>query len=131
MIDKTANDTQKSIGGELHQLARAGRLDLLEVCTPAGSTLSQQVIDDGGTAERIGMHNGYDLATSTGRRRFQMTHRRLKPRHLWTSPPCTAFSQMQRLNEDKPGCKEKLIKQRARARRIYITIRDAVREQQI
>ena len=42
------------------------RLDLLEVCAPWDSTLSQSVIDQGGKAMRVELHNGFDLSTKAG-----------------------------------------------------------------
>lgn len=42
------------------------RVDLVEICAPWDSPLSQAVIDAGGKAERWGCHNGFDLSTKSG-----------------------------------------------------------------
>ena len=73
------------------------RLDLIEVCTPSDSPLADTVIKRGGTAERFGLHNA-DLSSDP---KFPWARKRaniMKPRHMWFSPPCTMFSQMQNAN---------------------------------
>ena len=73
------------------------RLDLIEVCAPIDSPLTKIVLRRGGKAERFGLHNaGFsnDMKISWARN-YAAT---MKPRHMWLSPPCTMFSQMQNAN---------------------------------
>ncbi|CAK0880367.1 unnamed protein product, partial [Prorocentrum cordatum] len=65
-VDQYDLDYTKEIGDDVNFLSRNGRYDLLEVCTPPMSRLSQAVLDLGGAAFRAGVHNGFDLATKTG-----------------------------------------------------------------
>lgn len=63
------------------------RVDLLEVCCPWDSPLSAAVVEAGGQAFRMGIHNGYDLATKAGLTKALETLRQLRPRYLHVSPP--------------------------------------------
>ena len=70
------------------------RLGLIEVCTPTDSSLADRVIKRGGKAERRGLHNA-DLSNNSTFAWARQRAALLKPRHMWFSPPCTMFSQMQ------------------------------------
>lgn len=74
----------------------------------------------GGTAVRIGLHNGYDLSTKAGYHKAAHLVRTLKPKYLHCSPPCFPFSIMQNANqrtqeqvkrlEEKKGLVRKILK---------------------
>ena len=70
---------------------RQNRADLIEVCTPQNSMLAATVMKRGGLAERWGLHN-YDLSTADHFVNARRDLLRIRPRHLWLSPPCTQFS---------------------------------------
>ncbi|CAK0904869.1 unnamed protein product, partial [Prorocentrum cordatum] len=101
-IDQYDLDYTKEIGDDVNFLSRNGRYDLLEVCTPPKSRLSQAVIDLGGAAFRAGVHNGFDMATKIGVRRFALWIRQHRPRRIVMSPPCTADCQLQNWNQKTP-----------------------------
>ncbi|CAK0911327.1 unnamed protein product, partial [Prorocentrum cordatum] len=117
-IDQYDLDYTKEIGDDVNFLSRNGRYDLLEVCTPPKSRLSQAVIDLGGAAFRAGVHNGFDMATKTGVRRLALWIRQHRPRRIVVSPPCTADCQLQNWNQKTPEDRERLRKKVQQARRI-------------
>ena len=71
------------------------RVDLVEICAPWDSPLSQAVIDAGGTVERWGCHNGYDLSTKSGCVKALKRLKQVRPRYVHISPPCDPWSIMQ------------------------------------
>ncbi|CAK0795038.1 unnamed protein product, partial [Prorocentrum cordatum] len=111
-------DYTKEIGDDVNFLSRNGRYDLLEVCTPPKSRLSQAVIDLGGAASRAGVHNGFDMAMKTGVRRLALWIRQHWPRRIVLSPPCAADCQLQNWNQKTPEDRERLRKNVQQARRI-------------
>ena len=78
------------------------RYDLLEVCAPWDSPLSEAVERAGGKAFRIGLHNGYDLATKAGLVKALATLREIRPRYVHVSPPCFPFSSLSHTNRRNP-----------------------------
>ncbi|CAK0846211.1 unnamed protein product [Prorocentrum cordatum] len=117
-LDQYDRDYTKEIGDDVNFLSRNGRYDLLEVCTPPKSRLSQAVIDLGGAALRAGVHSGFDMATETGVRRLTLWIRQRRPRRIVMSPPCTADCQLQNWNKKTPEDCERLRKKVQQARRI-------------
>lgn len=77
----------------LHQSMPESRhqVDLIEVCTPHDSPLSKAISRRGGQAQRWGLHN-FDLSKNDQFIKAQRELVRIKPRHLWQSPPSTQFS---------------------------------------
>ena len=53
-----SNDTMSSFDD-----VTGHRMDLIEVCAPWDSPLTQEVESKGGKAMRLGLHNGYDLSS--------------------------------------------------------------------
>ena len=84
------------------------RVDLLEVCCPCNSPLSQAVIDAGGKAYRVGLHNGYDLATKNGFSKAAALLRRLRPRYIHVSPPCDPWTSQNNMNQRTEAARTKL-----------------------
>ena len=95
----------------------------MEVCTPKDSNLSQAVMSGGGTARRVGLFNGYDLATRTGLQRVLHLCRSEKPRRVVFSPPCGADSSIQELNMLTPEGVRKVNEKRRKSRKIRANIR--------
>ena len=58
------------------------RLDLLEVCAPWDSPLSQCVIHQGGKAMMVGLPYGFDLSTKAGFTKACHLLRERRPRYL-------------------------------------------------
>ena len=87
------------IGQDVDALLSTGRYDLLELCTPPDSRLSAHTEALGGQVFRMGLHNGFDLATETGQRRAVIWVQAHKPRRVVMSPPCTADCTLQALNQ--------------------------------
>ena len=54
---------------EFMVLARHCRIDLLEVPTRPGSNLGEAALQQGGSAERLGAHNGFDLSRAASSRK--------------------------------------------------------------
>ena len=85
--------------GDFRELVGLGQLDMLEICAPWDSPLSQAVADNGGRSLSIGLHNGFDLKTVAGFRKALKLLRRTKPRYLHVSPPCDPWSAFQNCNQ--------------------------------
>ena len=99
-------------------LVNSGRYDLLEICAPHDSTLTQTCLELGGRADRLGLHNGHDLSKSTGFQGATQKIRTLRPRHLWISCPCGPWSTMQNLNMRTPEQVQKLKWKRKRSAKL-------------
>ena len=92
-----SNDTMSSFDA-----VTGHRMDLIEVCAPWDSPLTQEVESRGGKAMRLGLHNGYDLSSRQGFLKAAKAVRTNKPRNLHFSPPCFPWSQMQNINQRNP-----------------------------
>ena len=79
---------------EAFQGVTTGGYDLVEVCCPWDSPLSEAVIQAGGRAFRMGLQNGYDLSTKAGLAKASTMIRRLRPRYIHCSPPCNPWSSL-------------------------------------
>ena len=64
LVDKTKELTTE-LSEALSFATRAGRVDIFELCCTESSALSQSVIDQGGSARRMGLWNGYDFAKAS------------------------------------------------------------------
>ena len=109
-----SNDTMKAFDTVTNR-----RVDLVEICTPLDSRLSNEVERKGGTAIRLGCHNGYDLSTRAGFLASAKVLRENKPRNAHLSPPCFPWSQFQNLNQRTPEQREELHAKRVVGRRIF------------
>ena len=94
------------------------QVDLVEVCAPWDSPLSQSVIDHGGKAVRIGIHNGYDLSTKAGCAKAIRLVRELRPRYVHVSPACDPWTSVNNANQRNPHQIENLQQKRSYSRRI-------------
>ena len=63
-----ANKVKEETMNAVHDM-QDRTLDLLEICAPWDSPLSEEYKTQGGRVERLGLHNGYDLSTRTGYRK--------------------------------------------------------------
>ena len=95
----------------------SNRVDLVEVCCGPNSLLTQVVVEMGGTAERIGLHNGYDMSTPKGLDKARQLIGKLRPRWLWFSLPCGPTSNIQNLNENTPEKLARSLKRKQKSRR--------------
>lgn len=74
------------------------KADLLEICCGENSGLAQTILDKGGEAFRVGLHNNMDLGTQHGYERARKFWSIVKPRWMWISPICGPTSQVQNMN---------------------------------
>ena len=93
-------------------------VDLLEVCCPWDSPLSQALIDAGGKAYRMGLYNGFDLSTRSGFTKAAATLRRLRPRYIHVSPPCDPWTSQNNMNQRTEEARLKLEARRHDSRKI-------------
>lgn len=92
------------------------RVDLIEVCCGPNSLLSQTVVEHGGTAERVGLFNGFDLSSNKGFEKAKKFIAAKRPRWLWFSLPCGPTSSIQNLNELTPEGLAKSLKRKRKSR---------------
>ena len=92
----------------IQEVLQGPQLDLLEVCAPWDSPLSRAVVEEGGRAMSIGVHNGYDLTTRMGFKRAVKLLRDKKPRYLHVSFPCDPWTPLQNLNQKTEEQREHL-----------------------
>ena len=98
--------------------------DLLELCCPVDSTLSQVVMDRGGRAHRCGLPY-YDMMTQLGGDRVLQAIEEKRPRLLWISVKCGPWSPLQRLfNEDTEEKYQASMQRRKKGRKM---VRQAIR----
>ncbi|CAK0818384.1 unnamed protein product, partial [Prorocentrum cordatum] len=116
--DKVLDEIYQTIAEDLTELGRPYRIDLMEACCPEDSSLSKAVQDQGGKVFRCGLFNGIDMGTATGLRRALHLLRRLRPRRLVLSPPCTADCPIQNLNQKTDQQKATYLAKVRKARRI-------------
>ena len=76
------------------------RLDLLEVMCSSNSELTQQVLQQFGSARRFGLSEG-DLSQSESRKELFKILIKNRPRHVWYSPICGPWCQWSHLNMNK------------------------------
>ena len=93
-------------------------VDLLEVWVSWDSPLSQAVIDAGGKAFRMGLHNGFDLSTKSGFTKAAATLRRLRPRYVHVSPPRDPWTSQNNMNQRTEEARLKLEARRQHSRKI-------------
>ena len=76
------------------------RLDLIEVMCSPESEVTQQVLQQGGSARRFGLSEG-DLSQSNNRKNLFKVIIKHKPRHAWYSPVCGPWCSWSHLNQNK------------------------------
>ena len=114
-----AKQAQKHEADLIHNMReRTQRVDLLEVCCPWDSPLSQAVEQAGGRVYRMGLHNGYDLSTKVGFTKALATLRRLRPRYVHVSPPCHPWSSLMNACQRTPEQRQQLLERRKNSRKI-------------
>ena len=95
----------------------SNRVDLVEVCCGPNSLLSQVVEQFGGTSERIGLFNGFDMSTSKGLEKARRLVAQRRPRWLWFALPCGPTSPIQHLNELTPEGLARSLKRKQKSRK--------------
>lgn len=115
-FSEVANQCQNEFVGAVRDCTH--RLDLLEICAPWDSPLSQAVIDLGGKAMRLGVHNGFDLGTRAGLTKALQVLRKLRPRYAHFSPPCDPWSSINNANQKTAEQIFKLEEKRRSSRRL-------------
>ena len=106
--------------GLLADMAQSDRVFLLEVACSEDSVLTAEAERQGLTAIRAGLHNGFDLCDAAGLRRLVELIRRVRPRHVWVSTECGAFSPLQNLNQRTSEQQAALQKKQREARRQHM-----------
>eukprot|EP00974_Lingulodinium_polyedra_P099970 9683547-Lingulodinium_polyedra.AAC.1 len=121
-LQAAARQLDASLQEALELTTKAGQCDLLEVATTRESGLASAVEARGGTAYRASVWNDFDLATQRGQERLRELVQQLQPRHIWFSPPCTPWSQLQATNQRTPEQCARLASARRRGRRILSAV---------
>ena len=94
------------------------RLDLVEACSPWHSPLGEAVEQAGGSIFRMGLHNGFDLATRAGLVKALAALRKMRPRYLHVSPPCYPWTSVNHTNQKDPNQIRKLQEKQSHGRLI-------------
>ena len=68
------------------------RADLIEICVGPESPLSAEMMAQGRQVLRVGLFNGFDMTTAKGCSRAVALVQRHRPKDLWFSPMCGAWS---------------------------------------
>ena len=136
LLAESKHNMVSTISSELHEGIQAvqellcgAQLDLLEVCAPWDSPLSQAVKEEGGRAMTIGLHNGFDLTTRSGLRKALRLVREKRPRYMHVSPPCFPWTPLQNLNQRTPEQRKRLEDLRNTHRRLLHNCRRLVEVQ--
>ena len=106
------------------------KLFLVEIACSQDSALSEEVQKQGLTAARLSIWNDHDLSTGEGVRRCVKFIEKHRPRYVWISTECGAFSPMQNCNQRNPEQIETLKRKQNEARKQHIgglVIADAAR----
>ena len=92
----TLQELKEWLGPQADRLGKP--LDLVEEYT-GEARIAASVEEAGGSALRLGLAHGQDFRRRRDRELSLALNRVAKPRHRFTSPPCTAFSTLTYLNE--------------------------------
>ena len=106
------------------------RVGLLEVTSEADSSLAKTFHTRTGrsdSASTCALWCGHDLSTSEGLAVIVEQIKTLRPRHTWISPPCSAFSPFQNINQRCPSQIQDLKAKRAHATRILENVIEVVK----
>ena len=93
---------------------------MLEVACSEDSVLTAEAERQGLTAIQAGLHNGFDLCDAAGLRRLVELINKVRPRHVWVSTECGAFSPLQNLNQRTSEQQAALQKKQREARRQHM-----------
>ena len=100
------------------------KADFVELCCEEHSLMSTAWERTGGTAARIGLFNNFNLLTENGTQRALQVIESHRPKVMWISFPCGAFSSIQNLNELTPEGVARGKMRRKKARKL---IRNGIR----
>ena len=100
------------------------KADFVELCCEEHSLMSTAWERTGGTAARIGLFNNFNLLTENGTQRALQVIDSHRPKVMWISFPCGAFSSIQNLNELTPEGVARGKMRRKKARKL---IRNGIR----
>ena len=106
--------------GLLGSMVLSDRLFLLEVACGEDSVLCAEAERRGWPIQRAGLHNGFDLCEAAGLRRLIDVIRACRPKHVWVSTECGAFSPLQNLNQRTQQQKECLRNKQREARKQHL-----------
>ena len=90
----------KAIRAETNHKAFGKQVDLLEVYAQPNSRLSEEVIRQGGRAERFTIEHG-DLSTFEGQMQLLRMIFRLRPKNIWVAPECHPWCAWNRFNASR------------------------------
>ena len=127
-IEETLNQACNELMNAWNEIP-GSTLDLLEVCCGPDSSLTNMVVEQGGKAMRLGLHNGYDLSTQAGLQKALRVVFVHKPRWIWFSPPCGPTSPIQHLNERTPEMQERSRKRKRKSKAIATNCTVLAKEQ--
>ena len=85
---------------EQNMKVRGTQVDLIEVFCSDQSSLTEQVLQQGGKAMRFGLSQG-NLQKAEGRKILFTAVCRHRPKHVWMSPTCKPWSSLSNLNCQK------------------------------
>ena len=122
--DQVRAELQEWLGPQGRHLEKG--VQFLEVFTgkaPLAARVEQKL---GIPSIKIGYQYGHDLDNLADRRKLMTLIAFLRPRHIWFSFPCTCWGPWSRFNLAKGGsCAEKILVQRAKARRHLHAVTEA------
>ena len=114
--------SQMVVPNMFEDLIGESRVELLEIACEPDSILSKTFQDKTGRSDaacRSSLRCGHDLATREGLLLVLEQVRSLRPKRLWISPPCGAYSPLQNINQRTPAQIQALKSKRATANLIY------------
>ena len=107
-----ANDAMEEFFGT------SGGIDLIEVCCPTDSKLTQTFLSRGRQALRVGLP-AFDLSKRRGKDELKRIVKKERPGFLWFSLPCGPYSPIQELfNENTPEKLQKSEERKSRSRKL-------------
>ena len=110
------------VPGLFQGLANGGRAVLMEVCCGPQSILTEAVQQATGVAtaaSRCALWNACDVGSKEGLQLVKDRIRLEQPQLVWLSPPSSAYSPLQTMNQNTGAQAEALLQKRLEARRMY------------
>lgn len=105
------------------------RVELMEICCPTDSRLTETFLKKGRSAIRIGLP-AFDFKTKAGLTELKGMLRKHRPALAWFSLPCGPYSPLQTLfNESTPEAKAKSEERKRQSRKLIRNGIEAAREQ--
>ena len=120
---KLEEDSFNIVPQIFESLAAFDRTVLMEVSCPSDSLLSatiQSLAGSASAATRCAAWNKCDLGSAEGVQLIMQQLQLLKPRHVWLSPDCKAFSPAQNANQGSEAQREELKQQRQREIKTFL-----------